>query len=730
MALPRTRWTLLVLLLIGGPWGLYYLLARASEVERPQELNQLVLPALSLALIVLTLGLAGVLIRNLVRLIIERKRGILGTTLRMKLVFFFLALVLLPAIVLFTGSAKVIKQTVEAILRTPVERLTGGGRETVDAWREYFKGQALRRALDLAEEIRERDDLGADERKRLATLLERHGERDGLPLIEVVVGGRGTVASAETVLQPELRPELIAMVDTLAGQALASGERLTGFDRLGTGLVASAAVPIGPCASCETAGAPAVVAVALRVPERVADSLEGIDGAVRDYRQAKTKRGELVRFYLTLIGLVFIATLFVATWVGLYLARRITEPIRQLAAASREISAGNLGVRVDARVGDELGMLVDAFNDMAGELQENREVITRSTADLRHTNRALDERRRYIETLIANLSTAVVSLDPAGRVTMANPAVEQILGVSLAAGDDARAAFRRRGLDRLADLLERPPRVEDEGRRQDLELPGSAPTDHVSVRSSPLRGRSGEDLGRLIMVEDLTDLLRAQKVLAWHEVAQRIAHEIKNPLTPIQLAAQRLRKKFLARAADLDQVLLESTESIEREVAGLKQLVDEFSKFARLPELVPRPVEFGKVIDSVLALYRGLADIEWDVQLDPELGWVRVDVQQMRRVLINLIDNAVAAVEGRGTIRIGARCVGPGGALRIEVADSGPGIPPADRGKMFVPYFSTKRKGTGLGLALVHKVVADHGGTIRVEDNQPHGARFVIEIPA
>jgi two-component system nitrogen regulation sensor histidine kinase NtrY len=262
-----------------------------------------------------------------------------------------------------------------------------------------------------------------------------------------------------------------------------------------------------------------------------------------------------------------------------------------------------------------------------------------------------------------------------------------------------------------------------------VELPETSPTQHVSVQVSPLKGRSDEDLGRLIMVEDLSDVLRAQKALAWQEVARRIAHEIKNPLTPIQLAAQRLRKKFLAQADDLDQVLLEATASIEHEVGGLKHLVDEFSRFARMPQVEPEPVDFEEVVASVLSLYKGLPGIEWDVSLDPGIGRIRLDAQQMRRALINLIDNAVEAMNDRGTIHISTRAAGGGGSVRVEVADSGPGIPPADRDKMFAPYFSTKRRGTGLGLAIVHKVITDHRGTIRVEDNRPRGVRFVIEIP-
>ena len=393
-----------------------------------------------------------------------------------------------------------------------------------------------------------------------------------------------------------------------------------------------------------------------------------------------------------------------------------------------EIAAGNLEVRVQSAAGDEMGALVEAFNDMAAELQENRETITRSTAELRQSNQALEERRRYIETLVANLSTAVVSLDPTGRVTTANPAVERILGAALAVGDDARRALTRDGLTELVELLDSVLRSGSAGVRRDLELPASAPTQRVAVQVSPLSGRNGEDLGALMMVEDLTDVLRAQKAVAWQEVARRMAHEIKNPLTPIQLSAQRLRKKLLAGETNLREIALESTAAIEREVGGLKNLVDEFSKFARLPEIQIRSVGLKQIVDSVLVLYRGLPDMTWEVELDPEVGEVQVDPQQMRRVLINLIDNAVAAMDGQGAVSLSTRTLGTD-SVRIDVADTGPGIPQADHHRMFLPYFSTKKKGSGLGLAIVHKIVMDHQGTIRIEDNAPCGARFVIEMP-
>ena len=723
------RYALLALLFVGVPWGLYELLERAWRAEQAGQYDRLLLPALSMALIILILGVAGVLIRNLVKLIIERRKGILGATLAMKLVFFYLALVLLPAIVLFTGSATVIKKTVEAILRTPLEYLTRG-EQVVDEWTAYFQGQSLRRAEGLAEELRTDERFVHAEPADLATLLERRQRMEGLELIQVVARDRGVIASAEGVMQGGLRDKLLAAIAEQVERVLAGETEASGILRLDDGLVVYSVVPwdVGP--SGEPRPSPRkVVAVALAVPAGIAGNVQRINEAAQAYRQFRSNRRDLIRFYVPMLVLIFIATMFVASWIGLYVARRITEPIQEMASAVRQISAGNLNVRVKNRAGDEMGMLVDAFNEMAAQLHESRKAITRSTSDLRATNRALDERRRFIETLVANLSTAVVSLDPLGRVITANPAVERILGVALKSGDEARRVFEQHGLQPLVELLAEAKAAEGQSFRRDLELPARAPIQQVSARIAPLLGRAEENLGGLLMVEDLGDVLRAQKLLAWQEVARRITHEIKNPLTPIQLAAQRLRKKFLEKSDDLDEVIVESTSSIEHEVANLKGLLDEFSRFARMPQIAPRPVEISKVVSSVLSLYNGLSDIEWDVEIDSGLGLITVDAQQLRRALINLIDNAVGAVGGKGVVRVGVQPSSRAGWLHIEVVDSGPGIRPEDRDKMFVPYFSTKKKGTGLGLTIAHKIVTDHGGTIRVEENDPHGARFIIELP-
>jgi two-component system nitrogen regulation sensor histidine kinase NtrY len=722
----------LAVVLVGTTAGIFLFVRYLSEVgPEDVEFNRFLIVLLSGAIVLLVLGLAGVLIRNLVRLIMDRKRGILGSGLRTKLVFFFLVLVLPPALVLFYGSATIIKMTVDKVLKTPVDDVAREAQAVVQAWTDDVQANVLREAGRIADRLGRQGIESRDGRAALQVLLEGWREREELDLV-VVAHGAEVLARAQT---ERLDESVAEGARNLLAAALAEvgrdGKAVTRLDYLLDGLLVSAAAPVqgatGEDGSATMVGA---VGVATYLPPGIAGRLERISRSTEAYRKFRNQRKELIALYLSLIALIFLVTVFGATWMGFYLSRRITDPVQELADATREIAGGNLDVRVRADVGDEVGTLVEAFNEMAAQLQESQEVITRSTAELRESNRAVEERRRYIETLLANLRTGVLSIDRDGRVTTVNPAVETLLGERIEAGDDARAKLDTSGLEPLRDLVMEATTGGAEGVRHDLALRRGGETLTVSVQVSRLRGRGAENLGTLVMVEDLTDLMRAQRAAAWQEVARRIAHEIKNPLTPIQLAAQRLRKKFQTNASDFGEIVSEATASIETQVGALKMLVDEFSRYARMPEVSPEPVDIRQVIDSAVALYRGHPGVRWEVRTDTGIGKVKVDPEQMQRVLINLIENALAAMGDSGTLRITTRSHAGPGSLRIEVSDTGPGIPPSDRDKMFVPYFSTKKRGTGLGLAIVHRVVSDHRGSIRVEDNEPRGARFVIEIPA
>jgi two-component system nitrogen regulation sensor histidine kinase NtrY len=324
-----------------------------------------------------------------------------------------------------------------------------------------------------------------------------------------------------------------------------------------------------------------------------------------------------------------------------------------------------------------------------------------------------------------------VSVDAGGAVTTINSAAARLLGLAAAdIGRPAAQVFGRPDLRPVQALLAASARGRPEQAAQEIAIAREGQDLHLAAVATPLVGESGAAEGLVLVFDDVTPLIRAQKVAAWREVARRLAHEIKNPLTPIQLSAERLRRFFSGAPPATHELVDECTTTIVGEVESLKGLVDEFPQFARMPAPRTVPTDLSRLVLDTLALYNGLfAQVTIDHVFGPDVPLVRVDVEQIRRVLINLIDNAVEAMERRGRIVVETAFDQPNGLVRLVVADDGPGIPPAEREKLFLPYYSTKRRGSGLGLAIVRRIIAEHGGSIDVGDNQPRGTRFTIELP-
>jgi two-component system, NtrC family, nitrogen regulation sensor histidine kinase NtrY len=384
---------------------------------------------------------------------------------------------------------------------------------------------------------------------------------------------------------------------------------------------------------------------------------------------------------------------------------------------------------VDVSANDELGVLVDSFNSMAAGLEDARDATLKSNEVLQEINRRLDLERRLLSTVLESVTTGVLAFDANGRITVANPAARSLLAL----GESDLTLERLRARPELAPLVflleEAGEGVAKAGPRE-LILSGDGAEHRLEIAVRPLSAAAaGERGGWVVAVEDTTHVAREQKLAAWSEVARRVAHEIKNPLTPIRLSAERIARRLRAGGADLPETIERGTKVIVDEVRVLKSLVDEFSRFARLPEMKPEPVDLAALASSTVRLFEGARD-GVQVRVDSRLssGRVLLDPEQIKRVLINLIDNALEACGPAGEIVV--RLSDGTDGVTIEVADTGRGIPVRDREKLFLPDFTTKGRGTGLGLAIVSRIVADHNGTIRVEDNRPRGARFIIELPA
>jgi two-component system nitrogen regulation sensor histidine kinase NtrY len=369
---------------------------------------------------------------------------------------------------------------------------------------------------------------------------------------------------------------------------------------------------------------------------------------------------------------------------------------------------------------------------MARELAAGRRRVDRGTIQLERKHGEVEGRRRYIETILERIATGVVSVDASGAITTINTAAARLLSLDRQIiGQPALAVFDRADLQPLRALIAgagaqgrgAPPTHEIALAREGQEL-------HLAAAATPLVADTGASEGVVLVLDDVTPLIRAQKVAAWREVARRLAHEIKNPLTPIQLSAERLGRHFAGAAPQVKALVDECTSTIVGEVESLKGLVDEFSQFARMPSPRTVPTDLAQLITDTIALYNGIfANVRIDQQFAAGVPLVRLDPEQVRRVIINLIDNAIEAMERRGQILVETQLDAANNVVRVIVADDGPGIPASEREKLFLPYYSTKRRGSGLGLAIVRRIIAEHGGSIDVGDNTPRGTRFTIELP-
>jgi two-component system nitrogen regulation sensor histidine kinase NtrY len=436
------------------------------------------------------------------------------------------------------------------------------------------------------------------------------------------------------------------------------------------------------------------------------------------------------------ITLVLLSSLL---WMALYLSKQVTLPIQALAEGTREVSSGNFDYQVPEQTHDELGTLVRSFNTMTTQLRDSRSQIDQFTRNLQQAVQELERRRQLIETVLENIPPGVLSLDPDGNILRSNPAVVELFGPCAKDARTIEDLFGAEDARSIRYLLRRALRTGVVSR--ELEIIASGRVMHAAVTVSSLGPRRANS-GFVLVLDDLTELLRAQKAAAWQEVARRIAHEIKNPLTPIQLSAQRLSRYLEKRDAsdssvpqdpELTRLVAESSRLIEREVGTLAALVNEFSQFVRFPSAKLESADVNNIVREAIEVFSGRLDgISLNTTFAAQTPAIRADTGLLRSVIVNLIDNAAEALESAlvKSITVETRLKPDSDAVEIIVADTGHGISPHDKDKLFLPHFSTKDRGTGLGLAIAARIVAEHGGGLRVEDNSPVGSRFILELPA
>ena len=708
-------------------------LARRTARLSPDFLTEVVLYALSIADLTMLVALVFVLARNVIKLIVERRRALPFARFRAKLVAVLLGMTLIPSILVLLVGSELIRNSTDRWFNAPMDEVLSSANRIAG---DYY---AERQRLVLEHAGRMAHALGALDLTRADPASVQHvvapdvteGRIKSIEVFRVTAtGGVAGVTPVLDVVSPSLPPGASrASAERLAARVVAGSGDPYLLEPLGSGGELIRAAAAVRTSTGQVTGA--VVATDYLTGDLAARSRR-MTAAYEDYRQLRVLKTPLIGVYVSFFLMVTLLILVGATWMGLYLAKRITRPVQMLAAAAREIGAGHLDHRVERETEDEFGALVEAFNSMAEELAGSRRKLERSAIDLERKTQEAEGRRRYIETILERIATGVVTIDAEGSVATVNAAAGRLLGLGAdVVGQRASDLLAREDLAPLAAVLNAAGGPASAVPAQEVALLREGRDLHLAVVASPLPGEGAAAQGRVLVFDDVTPLIRSQKVAAWREVARRLAHEIKNPLTPIQLSAERLRRHFANAPAPTLAFVDECTSTIVAEVESLKGLVDEFSQFARMPAPKAVPTLLHPLLDDTLALYDGLfAEVRFQRRYAADLPLVRVDPEQIRRVVINLIDNAVEAMQRRGHITVETSMSVADNLVRVVIADDGPGIPIGDRDKLFLPYFSTKRRGSGLGLAIVRRIIAEHGGAIDAGDNTPRGTRFTIELPA
>ncbi|MFP4474070.1 MAG: sensor histidine kinase [Desulfatibacillaceae bacterium] len=722
----RSRERLLIVLVLCLIGALTYagsnILRFGADIPVSNTILMFIIINTNLLLLMLLFFLA---LRNIVKLVYDRRRKVMGARLRTKLVVAFITLSIVPTVVLFFFSIQFINTSVAFWWSIPVEQSLENslsvGRQLYDhvVQNHHF-------FIDrIAYQVKARSLLEERNHQTLCRYVQVAQRAFNLDCVEVYARDNRRLCVSH-ILAPERGdlPELSP--DNLRGE---TGVRfITLPTPEGQWIRTVDTIPY----DVDVEEAAGFVVVSTVLATELSEKMASIARGFEDYQTLKmVKKPIQTSFYITL-SIVAALIVFSAIWFGFYLAKSLTGPIRELADGTRRLAGGDLGYTIQRGSDDEMGELVDAFNRMSRDLRASRAELESTASQLAARNVEIEARRQYMEIVLQNVSTGVISFDHLGSITTVNKSAEKMLDIQAdnVVGRNFRTLLRGEHLDRFREIMEET----IEGGRDSVEMPLKVTINQrpwsFMVHFSALRDDRGRFMGMLVVFDDVTEIERAQRMAAWREVARRIAHEVKNPLTPIKLSAQRLSRKFSAQVDD--PVFGECTRTIIDQVDLIRNLVNEFSTFARFPAPQPVPSDLPELIAEAALPYReGHPNVAFRLEVLEPPGRMMLDPQQIKRALFNLFDNAISAIgDVPGEIAVTVDYSREADVVHIEIADTGKGFTSMDKEKVFEPYFSTKKAGMGLGLSIVNTIITDHYGTIRVVDNHPRGARFIIEMPA
>jgi two-component system, NtrC family, nitrogen regulation sensor histidine kinase NtrY len=714
----------LIIFLAAGSFVLFAILLSESSFDlpfiNPSTTQQTVfLAALSALVFLLFVTLTFVLARNLIKLFAERRMGVLGSKFRTRLVVGSLLLSFLPVIVMFWFAYGLMNRSIERWFSTPVEEVRQDTALMGQMLAKYIAANAHAEAVSIASAP---ETQHAFDGHSFSGVLDQFRMREATlqgGFAIAILSGDAEASFGAPAEWPLLKPKIPRPIASEPQHISWNGVEYV----LGT-------APVGDSGE---------ILVAMPLPANFTEARKQLELSQQRYLELAKARRTVRRTYMVLLWWITGMVLFASMWLALYLSRLVTRPVVALAEATQEISRGNLDYRVEVPAADELGDLVRSFNRMAEELSSNRRKLETASHELGAANSELERRRQHIETILESIPTGVLSLDAEMCVRHVNQALLRMLRpsekpqmASTLIGAGLRDLFASEMLEDLEHLLRRADRMGTTTTQMEFAVQRSQL--NVAVTIATLEHHH-ERIGYVLVFEDLSDLLRAQKQAAWREVARRVAHEIKNPLTPIALSADRILRHLdrnkLPDAASVE-IVRGCAEAICGSVETVRRLVNEFATLARFPSSQPQPANINGIIESALSMFDGRVDeIHMRTLFSSDLPQVMADSDAMKRAIANLVDNAAEAVQTSAVkeIEISTSLVPDHGLVEICVSDSGPGITQDLKERLFLPYFSTKKRGTGLGLAIVSRIIEDHHGSIRVEENKPAGARFIIELP-
>jgi two-component system nitrogen regulation sensor histidine kinase NtrY len=664
--------------------------------------------------------------RNLFKLLYDRKKKAMGARLRTKLVIAFGTLTLLPTIILFFFSISFITTSIEFWFNVPIEQAL---ENSLDVGRYYYDRieETNRFHLErISYQIDSKKLLDPLKKNSLSQYLSVVQRSFNINAIELYNSRFKRVSFA---LAPELENLYLDTVDPDNMKKDMSPENtrtIAGKTSQGELVRIVGTVPFG----VKPHEADGYIVITSLVSNHLSHKMKSISTGFEEYQQIKLFRKPIQISYYILLSIVALLVLFCAIWFGFYLAKSITIPIMELAEGTRRVAEGDLGFSIDIKADDEMGSLVDSFNKMTKDLRTGREQLELSAKMLGEQNIEIEARRRYMEIVLKNISTGVISLDADGIITTINKSAEKMLNLAPneIIGKSYKDILKGQHLNLAAEIMENLSVSKNNAVELPLSLSIGGRRRSFLVSVNALKDESGRNVGLVMVFDDLTELEKAQRIAAWREVARRIAHEVKNPLTPIKLSAQRIKRKYSKQINE--PVFEECTRTIIDHVDLIKNLVNEFSSFARFPTANPAPCDVSSIIRETVALYKeGHYKINFGMNIPENIPRLNLDRQQIKQAMINLVDNAIAAIRENGSIIITVDHDPEAKMVRIEIADDGIGVSEEDKAKVFEPNFSTKKTGSGLGLTIVNTIITDHKGAVRIQDNYPKGTKFIVELP-